>query len=134
MKTNKKFMLLSALGIIFVLDDHAGTPLNFFASIFPYNSFYMPMFVFISGYFFKAESCIKLRDYFVRKAKTFLIPYLAYSMIYYVLNMVTNYYNLTQWEIPSLPHFFKVCWTSGTPVSYTHLDVYKRQQLYRQIP
>lgn len=51
-KSNKAFMLLSAFGIIFVLDSHCGAVLGF-ARLFPYDSFFMPMFVFISGYFFK---------------------------------------------------------------------------------
>lgn len=50
-KSNKAFMLLSAFGIIFVLDSHCGAVLGF-ARLFPYDSFFMPMFVFISGYFF----------------------------------------------------------------------------------
>ena len=55
-KSNKEFMLLSAIGIIFVVDAHAWTSLSLFTAYIPYNSFFMPMFVFISGYFFKPES------------------------------------------------------------------------------
>ena len=49
-------MLLSALGIFFVVDMHAGSPFGIFNSIFDYESFFMQMFVFISGYFFKEKN------------------------------------------------------------------------------
>ena len=49
-KENKAFMILSALGILFVVDEHLGRPIAFLSQIFPYDSFFMPMFVFISGY------------------------------------------------------------------------------------
>ena len=42
-KSNKQFMLLTFLGILFMLDDHSGHSFNLFANIFPYNSFYMPL-------------------------------------------------------------------------------------------
>ena len=41
-KSNKKFMLLSAIGIFMVVDSHTFTALNFFGDIIPYNSFFMP--------------------------------------------------------------------------------------------
>ena len=55
-KSNKQFMLLSALGIFFVVDMHAGSPFGIFNSIFNYESFFMQMFVFISGYFFTEKN------------------------------------------------------------------------------
>ena len=54
-KKQQKIMLLSALEILFVLDDHVGSSIGLFSNVFPYNSFYMPMFVFSSGYFFNVK-------------------------------------------------------------------------------
>lgn len=34
-----------------VIDDHMSTRIGILSSLFPYNSFYMPLFVFISGYY-----------------------------------------------------------------------------------
>lgn len=50
---NQTFQWLEALAIIMVIDDHVGTGVGFLSSIFPYDSFFMPMLVFVSGYFFK---------------------------------------------------------------------------------
>lgn len=50
MNRNQTFQWVEALAILMVLDDHMSTRIGILSSIFPYNSFYMPMFVFISGY------------------------------------------------------------------------------------
>ena len=76
-KSNKKFMLLSAIGIFMVVDHHTFTAFNILGDFLPYNSFFMPMFVFISGYFNKVNGSTNLWTYFVKKVKTLLVPYTA---------------------------------------------------------
>lgn len=46
---NQKFTILKAMGILAVVGGHAGTN---FLPWFPVYSFHMPLFIFISGYFF----------------------------------------------------------------------------------
>ncbi len=89
-KSNKKFMVLSAIGIIMVVDAHSWTSLNLFASHIPYNSFFMPMFVFISGYFNKVGSETDLRSYIVKKIRKLLLPYLAFSLSLMVVEQLIN--------------------------------------------
>lgn len=50
---NVTFSCLEAIAIIMVIDDHTGRHIDILSNVFPYNSFYMPLFVFISGYFYK---------------------------------------------------------------------------------
>lgn len=85
-KRNQTFQYLEALAILMVIDDHAGTRIGILSSIFPYNSFYMPMFIFVSGYFYKKASVwqnIKHKIYHL------MIPYIIWAvagdMIAYVL-------------------------------------------------
>lgn len=80
-KENKKFMVLSAIGIIMVVDSHTWGTFNIFGNFFPFNSFFMPMFVFISGYFNKADKNTDLWKYTKRKFMTLLLPYLVVSVI-----------------------------------------------------
>ncbi|MBR5358899.1 MAG: acyltransferase family protein [Clostridiales bacterium] len=89
-KSNKKFMVLSAIGIIMVVDAHSWTSLNLFASHIPYNSFFMPMFVFISGYFNKVDPDTDLRTYIFKKFRNLMVPYITFSLLLLVLEQLIN--------------------------------------------
>lgn len=83
MKSNKQFMILSAIGIIMVVDAHSWTSVSIFNSVFPYNSFFMAMFLFISGYFFNIEKNLQHPlIYLRRKTKKLFLPYLGWSAAY----------------------------------------------------
>lgn len=103
-KSNKKFMVLSAIGIFMVVDHHTFTALNMFGDFIPYNSFFMPMFVFISGYFNKVDGSTNLLKYFVKKLRTLLLPYLIVSLIVLALQELLNWIKLG--ETPSIPSWF----------------------------
>lgn len=84
-KDNRQFMILSAIGIIFVVDSHAWSPIAVLGNIMPYNSYFMPLFLFISGYFFKTENSEHCCAYILKKVKTLLLPFLIWNFIYGVL-------------------------------------------------
>ena len=100
-KTNKKFMVLSALGIFMVVDHHTFTALNLFGDFIPYNSFFMPMFVFISGYFNRIDGSSKLGAYTLKKLKTLLLPYAGISVAVFVLEWLIDWFKTG--EMPSYP-------------------------------
>lgn len=65
-----------------MVDAHAGSPLAILANIFPYDSFFMPLFIFISGYFFNQEQAFSnTDDYIYRKFKNLIVPYYKYNII-----------------------------------------------------
>lgn len=101
-KSNKKFMLLSALGIFMVVDSHTFTAFNFFGDILPYNSFFMPMFIFISGYFNKVDSSTNLLKYLLKKVKTLLVPYVGIALAALGIQQLINLYKLGD-EMTPLP-------------------------------
>ena len=101
-KSNKKFMLLSAIGIFMVVDHHTFTAFNILGDFLPYNSFFMPMFVFISGYFNKVNGSTNLWTYFVKKVKTLLVPYTGLSLTVFALQQLINYIKLGN-EMTPLP-------------------------------
>ena len=103
-KSNKKFMLLSAIGIFMVVDHHTWTALNLFGDFIPYNSFFMPMFVFISGYFNKVDSSTNLPSYIWKKIKTLLIPYVGISLCVFLFQQLINWFKLG--EVPSVPSWY----------------------------
>ena len=105
-KTNKDFMILSFFGIIFVLFSHLIPHLAPFESIFPLDSFFMPMFVFISGYFFsvkKIESGKSFRSFLLSKVTRLLIPFLLWVLFYWIITTILNstgVYNLSEPKQP----------------------------------
>ena len=50
-----------------VVASHCDRALNLLNDIFPYTSFFMPMFMFISGYFFKDENVCNIKLYLKKK-------------------------------------------------------------------
>lgn len=92
-KSNKQFMLLSALGGIMVVDAHSWTALGPFTQYIPYNSFFMQMFIFISGYFFVYSEDMKVGAYIKKKVTKMLLPcyiwWFIYAFIMWVLNEFT---------------------------------------------
>ena len=101
-KSNKKFMLLSAIGIFMVVDHHTFTAFNLLGDYLPYNSFFMPMFVFISGYFNKVDKTTDLWKYLVKKVKTLLLPYIGLSLFVFAVQQLINYIKLGN-EMAALP-------------------------------
>ena len=86
-KSNKTFMILSAFGIVMLLDAHTWTTVNIFANIIEYNSFFMPLFVFISGYFFSEGSLENMPGLVMKKTKKFMMPFLFWGFFYLGLNV-----------------------------------------------
>ncbi len=91
-KTNKKFMVLSALGIIMVVDLHCNISINLLNSFIPYESFFMPLFIFISGYFNKVDEKTDLGAYVKKKGKSLLIPFVVIGVVMFWLEWAINSY------------------------------------------
>ena len=113
-KTNSQFMILSAIGILFVVDAHAWSPLGIMAGVMPYNSFFMPMFIFISGYFFREKKLDNTGQYILKKAKTLLIPYFVWTLFYGILvNVLKSMGIIYYGEKLSLKTLFVEPWQNG---------------------
>lgn len=94
-KRNLIFSYLEAIAILMVIDDHTGTHINILANVFPYNSFYMPLFVFISGYFYKNQGVIKNIQ---NKIKHLFVPYMIYCLIGNAIAYLLEKCNIAYWH------------------------------------
>ena len=81
-KENQEFRVLSAIGIILVVAGHLGYDLFDIGGLFPYYSFHVFLFLFISGYFYKREAEDKIVTYILRKCRTLLLPYFLWNLFY----------------------------------------------------
>lgn len=114
---NTKFLILQAIGIILVVLGHKGG-INLFTDWFPIYSFHMPLFIFISGYFYKTNSESNLISFIKNKSKRLLIPYFAWNLIYGIIFTVLTKMHVIDYsaqggELLSLRTLFVVPWLHG---------------------
>lgn len=120
-KENKALMILSALGILFVVDEHLGRPISFFTQVFPYDSFYMPMFVFISGYFFRpdhSESWAKTLRFTWNRCKKSLLPYFLWVLFYFAFTHILRSFGVITFGGISLKKLVLYMISNGAPPLY----------------
>lgn len=95
-KKDQTFVFIYAICIIMVIDGHTGNRIGILSNIFPYDSFFMPLFVFSSGYFYHQRS---LQITFLRKARRLLIPYLIFDWaMVLILSRMTDFLFNTKWH------------------------------------
>ena len=93
-KRNMTFNCLQALLILMVIDDHVSSRIGLLTSIFPYDSFFMPFFVFISGYFYKNRGVFQN---LLHKMKTILLPFIIWNLIGSVIAFVLHHLDIVHW-------------------------------------
>lgn len=79
---NTAFGILSALAIVMVVAGHLGYNILTVGDLFPYYSFHVPLFMFISGYFYRQEEQERPFSYIKRKARRLLLPYFIWNLLY----------------------------------------------------
>ena len=88
---NKEFRILSAIGMILVVAGHLGFNVFDVGGLFPYYSFHVFIFLFVSGYFYKKEAEKGIGSYLTGKVVSLLLPYYIFNVVYGVLAAVLHY-------------------------------------------
>lgn len=121
-KTNTQMNLIKAYTIIAVVASHTSSG----GIVFPMDNwihpyfYFMPIFVFVSGYFYRKEtdksSFIK---YLGQKAKIMLLPYFIWNVIYGILNTILRENGIVHYGSPlNFKTLFVTPWTTGHQVSF----------------
>lgn len=96
---NTTMLIMQCIGIIAVVLGHAdiGGPNipNPLTVAFPYYSWHMPFFIFISGYFFNRE--MKIGPYLWKKTRNHLLPALAVNAVCGLFSMGIQHWDLTNY-------------------------------------
>ncbi len=87
-KSNKQFMILSAIGIVAIVLGHTGMQIDMLYQFFPYGSCMLSLFMFISGYFYKRENEEHPIKFLWKKAKKLLIPFFIWNILYGVISQI----------------------------------------------
>ncbi len=79
---NAAFGILSALAIVMIVAGHLGYNIMTVGELFPYYSFHVPLFMFISGYFYREKEEGRFLFYLKKKVKRLLVPYFIWNVLY----------------------------------------------------
>lgn len=91
--TNIEFKILSAFAIYFVVAGHClkVDSLMNLGGLFPIYLFHVPLFLFISGYFYNKENNESIFNIILYKAKKLLIPLFIWNFFYGVISNVLQF-------------------------------------------
>lgn len=103
---NMTFCILSSLAIIMVVAGHLGYSILTLGELFPYYSFHIPLFMFISGYFYRESEEVHPFLYIKKKVFRLLVPYLIWNLIYGIIAAVMRAYGFTMGEAISFRTLF----------------------------
>lgn len=84
-RENEELRILSAIGIILVAAGHLGYNLFDLGGLFPYYSFHVFLFLFVSGYFYRPEAEKEIGRYLARKFLALMGPYFLWNLAYGIL-------------------------------------------------
>lgn len=91
---NYKFLVLEALGIIFVVVGH-NQPINvFFNNVFLFYQFHMALFAFVSGYFFLDYG---VKEFLEKKTKKLIGVYIIWNCIYGIVVNILRKFNVVNY-------------------------------------
>lgn len=77
---NYKFEILQAIGICLVVMGHTGVNIFSINNLFNYDSYHMPLFIFISGYFLNVEKLFTL-DYVKKQFRHLIVPFFIFNIV-----------------------------------------------------
>lgn len=117
---NMTFCVLSGLAIIMVVAGHLGYNIMTVGDLFPYYSFHVPLFMFISGYFYKEAEEKQPFAYVMKKIKRLLVPYFAWNLIYGVVAWLMRGYGFTMGEEISVSTLFLAPFMHGYQFIYNY--------------
>ena len=131
---NYQMCLLSVIGICFIVIGHINfgnsnydlTPMGTFHGWFPYYSFHLPVFLFITGYFFRDFSRETEHSFgkylgrlILKKARTLLLPYYIVNGIFLLGGTLLTRAGVTYLAPFTLQRWLLFPWTKNYIITYS---------------
>ena len=89
---NYTFGVLTALAIVFVVAGHLNLDILTINGMYPYYSFHMALFMFISGYFYRSAHTGSFRKFLIKKIKRLIFPYFIWNFFYGIVVAILHKY------------------------------------------
>lgn len=103
---NVTFTILSAIAMVLIIVGHINFGFVTMGELFPYYSFHVMIFLFISGYFYKPENEAHILQYLKRKALHLLLPYFIWNVVYGLIVTLLHQFGFVFGETISIYNLF----------------------------
>ncbi|MBQ9030193.1 MAG: acyltransferase family protein [Parasporobacterium sp.] len=128
--TSYQLYILSAIAISFVILGHIRfgytdlTEIGTFSGWFPYYSFHLPIFLFISGYFYRdlpetPGFFISFGKFFLKKLKNMILPYYIINGIFLLAGSVLVHWGITFCQTFTLERWLLHPWTRPYLITFS---------------
>ena len=117
---NITFGILTGTAIVMVVAGHLGYGVLTVGDLFPYYSFHVPLFMFISGYFYKEVGKGQTFGYVKKKVCRLLVPYLLWNLVYGLLAWLLRGYGFSLGEEISVRTLFLAPFMHGYQFIYNY--------------
>ena len=117
---NITFGILTGTAIVMVVAGHLGYGVLTVGDLFPYYSFHVPLFMFISGYFYKEVGKGQTFGYVKKKVCRLLVPYLLWNLVYGLLAWLLRGYGFSMGEEISVRTLFLSPFMHGYQFIYNY--------------
>ncbi len=95
-KIDYRFKFLYLIGILSIIISHCGSGgIDLLYNWFPFNSFFLALFAFTSGYFFREIQTEHTAKYILYKFKKLIIPLYLYNLFYGILVVLLRQFGFT---------------------------------------
>lgn len=115
---NNTFRIFSAFSIILVVAGDADFHVFDLSGLFPYYSFHVAAFLFISGYFYRAEQENNVILYLKKKFQRLMLPYLAWNFFYGIFSSALHRFGFSMGSRISLRTLFLEPFLGGHQFEY----------------
>lgn len=117
---NMTFGLLAGLAIVMVVAGHLGYEIMTVGGLFPYYSFHVPLFLFISGYFYGENAEEHPAAYMKKKIVRLLLPYFIWNLVYGLLAWLLRTKGFTMGEEIGIRTLFLAPFLHGYQFIYNY--------------
>ena len=117
---NITFGILTGTAIVMVVAGPFGYGVLTVGDLFPYYSFHVPLFMFISGYFYKEVGKGQTFGYVKKKVCRLLVPYLLWNLVYGLLAWLLRGYGFSMGEEISVRTLFLAPFMHGYQFIYNY--------------
>lgn len=117
---NLTMRYLSAFAIVFVILGHiSGTHYGFltFNGLFEFYSFHMPLFLFISGYFYSEAEERHIGKFLLKKMRTILLPFYGCTLFFLLLGSLLHANGFSIGHTFSFYEWIVTPWTTLEPLT-----------------